>query len=92
MTAPTPAPGSLADLLMELGAPYMGAPSPATPGDTAAVPKEPLTAEQMRGLEQLRTLILPLLQPQPAPLMILPEQTGAGESSGGGGGSGDSAR
>lgn len=89
MTAPTP--GSLADLLTQLGAPYLGEPSPTTPGDTAAPPKEPLTAEQTQQLEMLRTWLMPLLQPQPQPVMM-PEQTGAGESSGGGGGSGDSAR
>jgi len=87
----TPTPGSLAAALMELGAPYMGELSPASPGDTPAAPKEPLTPEQTQQLEMLRTLIMPLLQPQQLPMPPF-EQTGAGESSGGGGGSGESAR
>jgi hypothetical protein len=91
MTDPTP--GSLADLLTQLGAPYTGAPSPATPGDTAAAPSGPLTDEQKQQLEMLRTWLMPMLMPQQQLPVAPPEQTGAGESSGGGGGgSGESAR
>ena len=87
----TPTPGSLADLLTALGAPYMGEPGTPAPTDTPAAPKEPLTSEQTQQLEMLRTFLMPLLQPQPQ--LIIPElPSGPGESSGGGGGSGESAR
>ena len=59
----TPTPGSLADLLMALGAPYMGEPGTPAPTDTPAAPKEPLTDEQKQQLEQLRTFLAPLLAP-----------------------------